>query len=101
MTLNTAYFELAEAIWNNDHEEMMVDHENTLQRLASMKLRMDGLKAVCLRLLNQRTTIPREARVSTPWPKNLIPKKPVTARAIPAGITGRPVVMSTDDNRPE
>jgi len=57
MTLNTAYFELAEAIWNNDHEEMMVDHENTLQRLASMKLRMDGLKAVCLRLLNQRMKI--------------------------------------------
>ena len=31
-----AYFELAEAIWGTDHEDSMVDHQDTLKRLREL-----------------------------------------------------------------
>ena len=34
--VTTAYFELAEAIWGTEHEDAMVDHQDTLKRLRAI-----------------------------------------------------------------
>ncbi len=55
--VHDAYFELAEAIWIDGHDDMTYDHADTLTQLAYLRIRNEGLAAVCLQLLTTRTEI--------------------------------------------